>query len=72
MSALTPVEEAIYGRVYPLIGEIESELNQGIALVLWINLTRMLASRGVDKEQLSVLLEEHYDHQLKFNVSAAH
>jgi hypothetical protein len=64
---LNKVDTAIHEEVYPLLADIEDRLNSGIALALWINLTRKLATRGQPLEKLQKELEKHYNHQVDYN-----
>jgi hypothetical protein len=64
---LNPADTAIHEEVYPLLKSIEDRLNSGIALALWINLTRKLATRGQPIKKLREELEKHYNHQIEFN-----
>jgi hypothetical protein len=72
MTKLTDSDLAIFYEVYPLLKEIEDRLNQSIALSLWANLTRKLAVRGIPKDRLHQLLDEHYDHQADYERQHAH
>ena len=69
---LSPVDAAIQDEIYPLIAEIEERLQKRIALALWINLTRKLATREQPLDKLQALLEEHYTHQAQYNASKNH
>jgi len=71
-SKMSPADAAIFGEVYPLIKRIEERLNEGIALSLWVNLTRKLATRGVPKDDLLALLDKNYDHQVAYNDRISH
>ena len=66
-SELSLADAAIFKEVYPLIKQIEERLDEGIALSLWVNLTRKLATRGAPKGELITLLNVNYDHQVAYN-----
>ena len=64
---LNPADDAIFNEIYPLIDEIEQRLDHGISLALWVNLSRKLASRQVELEQMQDLLIRSYKHQQEYN-----
>jgi hypothetical protein len=68
---LTATDEAIHEEIYPLLAEIEDRLGKKIALALWINLTRKLATRGHSLDELQQLLDKHHTHQTEFNTRQA-
>jgi hypothetical protein len=72
LDALPPPERAVYLEVYPLIGAIEKRERSDITLLLWVNLARKLATRGVPLEQMRELLDEHHRAQREYNARAKH
>jgi hypothetical protein len=62
-----PIDKAVHEEIYPQLKEIEQRLGEEIALPLWINLTRKLATRGQPLEKLKRLLDDHYTHQVDYN-----
>jgi hypothetical protein len=59
--------DAVFSEVYPLLSEIEDRIGAPIADILWINLSRKLATRGVPLEKLQKDLATHYKHQVSHN-----
>lgn len=64
---LRPEDRAIFEEIYPVMFDAEERLNCGLALALWANLTRLLATRGIPANELHELLAREYGHQVEYN-----
>ena len=69
---MTDADRAIYEEVYPLIKAIEDRLGMGIALSLWANLSRKLATRSIPLDRLHKILDKQYQHQVAYNKRQEH
>jgi len=69
---LTPAERALYGRIYPLIKEIEAELDVSISRLVAVNMVRRAVTEGADIENLLAELRAHGQHQAEHNAKQRH
>ena len=64
---LTPVERDLYGKVYPLIREIEAEHSVSISRLVAVNMVRRAVSEGHNIEEMLSELAAHAQHQAEHN-----
>ena len=64
---LTPAERDMYSRVYPLIQQIEDELEVDMSRLVAVNMVRRAVSRGATVEDLVTEVRHHAEHQLNHN-----
>jgi hypothetical protein len=69
---LTKPERALYGRIYPLIEEIEAELEVSISRLVAVNMVRRAVTEGADIDDLLAELLAHGQHQAEHNASKRH
>ena len=66
--SLTPAEEAVYQRIYPLISEINAELGERIEMLLLVNVARRLVTLGKPPEEIVEAVRHAAEHQLDHNL----
>ena len=64
---LNPAEQALYSRVYPLLLQIEEELQTDITRLTAVNMVRRAVSRGANADDLLEELRAHAEHQTLYN-----
>jgi hypothetical protein len=63
---LTPGEQAVFERVYPLLNQIAEEMQAHVDYIAFCGLARRLASRGYELEELQTALTRHFAHQHEY------
>mgnify|MGYP001570552074 CR=1 FL=1 len=69
---LTEPERALYTRIYPLIAEIEHELDVSITMLVACNMVRRAISEGHDIDWILTELRANAVHQAEYNTRSEH
>ena len=66
---LTPAERALYSKIYPLLEELEAELNVSLSRLVAVNMVRRAVTNGADVDELLAELRLHGRHQAEHNAA---
>ena len=66
---LTPAERALYSKIYPLLEELEAELNVSLSRLVAVNMARRAVTEGADIDDLTAELRTHMQHQAEHNAA---